>query len=382
MKILNTIRSIDPTCGGVIEAVRLYSQALESLGHDAEIASLDAPQTRIDELKNIPCHPLGPGMGNYGYSQLWTPWISKHAKQYDAIIIHGLWQYHGLGTVRGLQKTGVPYYIFPHGMLDPWFKQANKLKHLKKNIYWKLIENKILSHSKAVLFTCEEEARLAKSTFTPYKANEAIVGLGIEKSPTHEDASKEAFFNAFPELKNERILLHLGRIDPKKGIDNLIRAFKEITQTKNLTDLNLVIAGPSADKHYIQSLKEEARGTLSPIHFLPMLSGPLKWGAFFASEAFISPTHQENFGIVFAEALSCSTPILTTHQVNIHSTIEQSGAGLIEPDTEEGTRKLLEQWLNLDGHSKALMRVKAHDCFKTHFQIKQCTQNLLKVIQS
>ena len=85
-----------------------------------------------------------------------------------------------------------------------------------------------------------------------------------------------------------------------------------------------------------------------------MISGALKWGSFYNSEALIVPTHQENFGLVFAEAMSCNLPVLTTTGVNISETIESSGAGFIAPDTVEGIPLLLNQWLDLSPEEKPL----------------------------
>jgi glycosyltransferase involved in cell wall biosynthesis len=72
-----------------------------------------------------------------------------------------------------------------------------------------------------------------------------------------------------------------------------------------------------------------------------MLKGDVKWGAFYASEAFALPSHQENFGIAVAEALACGKPALLADKVNIAPQIAADGAGLMQPDTQEGTDELL-----------------------------------------
>ncbi len=76
-----------------------------------------------------------------------------------------------------------------------------------------------------------------------------------------------------------------------------------------------------------------------------MVTGDAKWGAFFASEAFILPSHQENFGIAVAEALACGKPVLLADKVNIAEDIAEDGAGLMEMDTADGTLQLLERWI-------------------------------------
>ena len=78
------------------------------------------------------------------------------------MIAHGLWQWPSLEAMRIHQKNKVPYLVFPHGMLDPWFKKEYPFKHFKKQIYWWLKQGKILSRANAVCFTTEEEKLLAQ----------------------------------------------------------------------------------------------------------------------------------------------------------------------------------------------------------------------------
>ena len=81
------------------------------------------------------------------------------------MVAHGLWQYSSLGVWQALRGGGAPYFIYPHGMLDPALKSAYPLKHLKKTLYWLWAERRVLRDARAVLYTCEEERRLARSTF-------------------------------------------------------------------------------------------------------------------------------------------------------------------------------------------------------------------------
>src|SRR5256886_6713007 len=76
-----------------------------------------------------------------------------------------------------------------------------------------------------------------------------------------------------------------------------------------------------------------------------MLSDDVKWGAMSAAEAFVLPSHQENFGIAVAEALACGTPVLISNKVNIWREIEADGAGYVENDDLNGTANLLRRWL-------------------------------------
>jgi len=181
VRLLQIIVSMNPAHGGTSEYVAQVCRALVDLGDVADIVTLDEPSaTWGNELGRV--FRLGPTrLGKYGYSDKLVGWMRKHATQYDAVIVHGLWQYHGLATWRALSGTKVPYYVFPHGMLDPWFKQCFPLKHLKKQLYWPWAEYRVLRDASAVLFTCEEERLLARQSFGQYRANEVVVGCGISR---------------------------------------------------------------------------------------------------------------------------------------------------------------------------------------------------------
>jgi glycosyltransferase involved in cell wall biosynthesis len=111
-----------------------------------------------------------------------------------------------------------------------------------------------------------------------------------------------------------------------------------------------------------------------------MLSGDLKWGAFHAADAFVLPSHQENFGIAVAEALACGLPVLISNKVNIWREIEQDGGGLVAEDTLAGTRELLEQWVRLAPEQQERMRTSARDCFNQRFEIGRAAKSLYEAL--
>ena len=157
--ILHTIRSVDPSLGGPVEVVKQLAGIHREMGSTVEVASLDAPGDAWVKDAPFPVRALGERdsiSGGYGFSPKFVPWLKENREKYAAVISHGLWQYNNAGTRLALRGTDTPYYVFPHGMLDPWFKRAYPVKHLKKWIYWTLRERHVLRDARAVLFTCEE----------------------------------------------------------------------------------------------------------------------------------------------------------------------------------------------------------------------------------
>ena len=114
--------------------------------------------------------------------------------------------------------------------------------------------------------------------------------------------------------------------------------------------------------------------------FTGMLSGDAKWGAFYGSGAFILPSHQENFGIAVVEAMACRKPVLVSNQVNIWREIKDSGAGFVDDDTQNGTIKILQNWISLADSEKAAMNLNARKCFEIHFSVDSFAEKILSAV--
>jgi glycosyltransferase involved in cell wall biosynthesis len=381
MKLLHIIYSLCPSGGGPAEGVRQITPHLAALGVKSTVASLDPPDAPWLEDNPFPSIGLGPALGTYGYRRGLPSQIRELALQHDRVIIHDMWQYNALATWRALRGTGVRYYIYPHGMLDPWFKHTYPLKHLKKWVYWLWANYRVVRDAEAVLFTTEQERILARESFWLYRVHERVVGYGTSVPPGDADQQRLMFLERFPELVGKRVFLFLSRIHHKKGIDLLIDAFAKVAASN--PDLHLVIAGP--DQYGLQaSLEQQAArsGIANRVLWPGMLSGDLKWGAFRTAELFCLPSHQENFGVVVAEALACGLPVAITEPVNIANEVAAAGAGIVHSDTVTGTIEALQTWLKLSPTDKEQMGQRGLQLFKSQFNFAAVARNLMPVLEA
>ena len=117
------------------------------------------------------------------------------------------------------------------------------------------------------------------------------------------------------------------------------------------------------------------------VHLVGHLSGDEKWGAIYNCDAFILPSHQENFGIAVAEALACCKPVLITNKVNIYREIEQISAGIISDDNLEGMLEVIKMWLNLSPNCKLEMGKNAYNLYQNHFDVKIAAKRLVEKIK-
>ena len=379
MKILQCVGDMDPALGGSVEAARQLSHALDRLGHRAELVTLRPPRQDWTAQWRGAVHYAGPASTRYLYSPRLAGWMAGHAWQYDAIVIHGLWRYTSVGAWRGLRGQGIPYFVFAHGMLDPYFKQAFPWKHVQKEICWLAAESRVVRDARGVLFTCEEERLRARVTFRPYDCRERVVGLGISRPSVDAAAQRRAFLDAHPELAGTRMILFLGRIHPKKGCDLLIDAFARVAHRDQL--LRLVIAGPD-ECGWQAGLEDLASrlGIAGRVIFTGPLYGEAKWGALRSAEALALPSHTENFGITVVEALACGVPVLISNEVNIWREIEADGAGLVANADASGTHDLLDRWLNLPEAARYQMSGNALRSFTHRFELERFAREFVACV--
>jgi glycosyltransferase involved in cell wall biosynthesis len=308
-----------------------------------------------------------------------VPWLKANRDGYDAFVVNGLWNYVSLAAKRAFSGSNSPYLVFSHGMLDPWFKKAYPLKHIAKQIFWLFSEGPLLTGAASVMFTTEEERRLAKNAFWPYRITERVLDFGTADPPAASIQQIEAFHVAFPRLRGRRYLLFLSRIHPKKGIDLLIQAFAR--KARAISDLDLVIAGPD-QVGYRAQLEAIARECEvgDRVVWPGMVQGDIKWGMIRSAEALMLPSHQENFGIVVAEAMACGRPVLISDKVNVCGEVEASESGIVAPDDLAGTENLLDRFLALSDDAKAKMGAAARRCFLEKFEISRSAVSLLDLI--
>jgi len=463
VKLLRVVGSLDPAEGGLSQAIRSSAGDLEKLGISTEVASCDGQEASWLGKDAFPVHALGPRKYGFAYTPKLGPWLEGNLSRFDAVIVDGLWLWPSTcatRAVRALRRRAeardlrpeaktpkdrnteelkhrtkqLRCFVMPHGMLDPWFQRdrSRRVKAVRNWFYWWLVERGVVNSADALLFTCQQELELARTTFGGYRPKkEIVVGLGIEVPPAFEPEMREAFAARCPDLAGRPYLLFMSRIHPKKGVDLLVRAYarvraevasgellvtgKQSSEGKVFPDL--VVAGPGWDTKYgeeVRTLIDEANktaraegGDLRPevgdrrsevgstencqlptansacVHAVDMLSGAAKWGALYGCEAFALPSHQENFGIAVVEALACGKPVLISDQVNIWREILEDGAGLVGEDTEAGVEKLLRQFLERAVTSEGLRVASGapKECYLKRFAIGPAAASLAKALR-
>ena len=389
VRILNVIGSVDVRNGGTTSHVFSISRIWENLGHTCHVLCLDPPDAACVAASPIKTIALGPSKTmaylsrklsflRYGFTPALLHWLRGNVEEYDVVILNGFWNYTSLGCWRALKKSKVPYFICPHGMLDPWLKRRAMLRHLLRSAFWFLLESRVARDAHGVIFACEEEKRLACDEFLRQDVSTFVIRYGAEDLAA--DAGKSpAVAPAW--MRNRRLILFLGRIHEKKGLDLLIGAFAEIQH--RFPEFDLYIVGPDHNR-LAPKLRKLAvdLNVAERIHWADMLVGQERRDAYRSAEFFVLPSHQENFGISITEAMAFSLPSLVTDKVNIWREVVEADAGICIPDTHAGVRNGLIEMCSLAPETRARMANNARRCFAEQFDVDKNARQFLALLNA
>jgi glycosyltransferase involved in cell wall biosynthesis len=380
MKLTSVITTLNPAHGGPVECANQLYKNMTALGHSYDVVCLDRPDAPW--IKKLPFKPICLG-SRKSRTPIFEPklirFLKEHQNRYDGTILHGIWTFPNI-AMRLAWNGRHRYVVFSHGMLDPYFIHNFPIKHIKKSLYYRLIAAPLLSNALATLFTCEEERRLANTSYRPAIGRRIVVRYGINP-PASDSSGYQGRLSPLKEsLSGKNIILFLGRIHPKKGCDLLIEALSRVTH--NHPHVHAVIAGPD-ETGSAAKLKQLAqlKGIADRVTWTGPVYGEERWFLYNLANVFILPSHMENFGMAVAESLSQGLPVLVSDKVNIYGSIVKAGAGFVAPDTVDGTVSLIDRWCKASPLERDTMRVQAHSLFEREFRAIYTAEDVIKVFQ-
>jgi len=331
LRVLHVIQSVAPGYGGPSAAVLGMCRAVRGFGVQAEIFTtnvdvdgfLDVPFRERREFEGVPTTFFPPQLSprRFRFSLPFARALFHSVRYFDLLHIHSLYNFPAAVAAWCCRRCRVPYILRPHGTLDPYhFRQ----RRLVKAGYEALFERRNLAFAAAVHFTSDEEMRLARMTKWSFQG--VVVPLGVDVPPA-APPDRSIAESMWPRCKGKRVVLFLGRLDEKKGLDLLIPAFAKLVRQR--PDLHLLIAGPENGGYgrTIRALARELR-VEDAVTFAGMVRWEAKAGAFASAELFVLPSRSENFGVAVVEAMAAGLPVVVSEHVNIAPRIVAAGAGV------------------------------------------------------
>ncbi|MGO9988387.1 MAG: glycosyltransferase [Steroidobacteraceae bacterium] len=260
----------------------------------------------------------------------WAPALAKQLRRaiadFDLVHLHSLFLWPTYAAARSARRAAVPYVMSPRGMLVG--DVIRNKSRWAKSAWINLVERRSFAGAARVHVTAEIEGEEAKA-----------LGLGLPEIfcvpngvswPARHQPLSEGPFRGIP----RPYALFLSRVNHKKGLDRLIRAWKAVPQ------LELIIAG-NDEENYLPELQALARteGVADRLKFIGPVSDEHKWALYESAEMFILPSYSENFGNVVAEAMAMACPVVVTPEVGLAKLVREVGAGVVTP----GDPKVLAQ---------------------------------------
>ena len=332
MKILHVIPGLSPLYGGPTKAVIEMCRELKNRGVEAEIATTDAdvrgniriPLAQPVEIEGVTVYCFrSPFLRKYGFSWGLTQWLKEHVRNYQLLHIHAFFSYVTAPTAYYAKKSEIPYIIRPSGELNPWPLRKSPIK---KSLYLSLFGKQCLNNASALHLTSEDERKAAQRLSS--RAKTVVIPLGLHPLVENGFPRKRDFVKKYPMLAQKKLIVFLSRIDPKKGLDQLIPAVAYLAHQRN--DFAVVIAG-SGSGTYETAIHRFAvsEGLGDNIVFTGFLQGQEKSGLLRDADIFVLPSYDENFGLAVVEALAMGVPVVISKQVGIHHEVTQYGAGIV-----------------------------------------------------
>lgn len=243
------------------------------------------------------------------------------------VHIHSLFLFPQFAAYRGARKRRVPYVVSPRGALDPHLRTRSWAAKAVADVLW---QRGMLEGAATLHLTSDEEARLVRDVAR--LVPRSVVPNGIRWAEYQDLPSRSEFRALYLDGDDAPVVLYLGRLSHKKGLDLLVRAFTIVR--RELGDARLVIAGP--DDESLQPALEalaEQEGVRRSVIFTGMLRGRAKLAALGAADVWALPSHGENFGIAVVEAMAAGLPVVVSPGVNIAAEIAAADAGVVCPLT-------------------------------------------------
>lgn len=335
MKCLHVIPYMHPAAGGPPVVVERFCAHTPALGWEAKVISTsllcgdDGARLQRDLRRRLDVTLLPVDRPTLlGLSSRAAAAIAEAVACVDMVHVHTLWSPLGTMARRACQALRRPYVLMPHGMLDPY---ALGIKAWRKTLYLRLREAANLRAAAALVFTTRLEEERARQSLA-WLPRGQVVALGADAAPADsKHVRRDRFMAAYPQARGRQVVLFLGRIHPKKGIERILAAMPAVAAKH--PEVLLVIAG-NGDADYVAGL--HAKVDRSGLRGHTLFTGPLvnaaKWDAFACACLFLLPSHQENFALAVAEAMHMAVPVVVSDRVDIWPYIAREGAGLVVED--------------------------------------------------
>lgn len=362
MRILVTSFSIAPQTGGLRVGVLGLCRGLAKRGHLVSLyttnadgnKTLDAPLgvSTLEEDVEVFFYPAQRIVFGNVFSYPMVRALRQCVPNVDLVLIHSLYQFTSTVAAHYCRKFRVPYVLRPHGILDPTL--ARRRRWLLKWAYIQLFEKRNFDRAAAIQYSSRMEEEMARQ-FMAVKSPNLLIPEGINLDPFEKLPRRGSFRARYSEMAGKSLILCLGRLHQKKGLELLIEAFSRVATRRD--DAHLVLAG-SGDRDYVMRITQmlRDRGAIDRATITGQLDDNEKLAVLRDADIFVLPSYGENFGISIVEAMACGLPVVISDKVGIWREIAEAEAGIVTTCQSGKIADAIERLLDDPGLRMALGR--------------------------
>jgi poly(glycerol-phosphate) alpha-glucosyltransferase len=305
----------------------------------------------------------------------YAPGLTKALREadLDIVLLHGLWKFTSAAALQWHRRSGRPFIVHPHGMLDPW---ALRNSGWKKRVASLFYENATLRSAACIRALCESEAQSIRDygLMNPI----CVIPNGIDLPNLGTPPNSEF---RIPNSEGRNVLLYLGRLHPKKNLGPLLRAWataqSEVSAARNWL---LAIAGWDEGGYEATLRAAAAELQLSSVVFLGPLFGEDKAAALRRIDAFILPSLSEGLPMVVLEAWAYAKPVLMTAACNLPEGFRARAALQIGTAAEEMLPGL-QQMTGMEPEQRTAMGRNGRDLVAQNFSWEKIGKEMRRVCQ-
>jgi glycosyltransferase involved in cell wall biosynthesis len=248
--------------------------------------------------------------------------LRDRVAEFDVVHIHNLWQYPQHAAFKAARDAGVPWIVSPHGSLDPYLRRRGRVRKAISTALW---QREMLERAALVHVTTSAEERLISDIATEVPREVVPCAIHIEEFADLPPRSE--FRERHLDGYDGALVVFLGRVTEKKGVDVLVRAFAHVVKRQ---PARLAIVGPddSGLRPKLERLAEEL-GIGADVVFTDALYGRDRLAALSATDAWALSSHTENFGIAVVEAMAAGCAVVISPGVNLSDDVIAADAGVV-----------------------------------------------------
>ena len=338
MRILHVIRGLANSSGTTHTVVPL-AEAQARLGHEVSVYFVSKPGEDAvvpdAALVDATEFPMSISSRHFGWSRSFAKAVKENVPDFDAVHIHAIWNFPTWWAMRCANRAGVPYILAPHGSLDDW---ALGRSRFLKRCYARIFEKPLFDNASRMQALTACEASQCKRFGIRVPAE--ILPNGIDLAAIDASRNRADLRSEFGLSNDEHILLFVGRIFPKKGLDLLAPAFARVVRDR--PNVTLLIAGHDAGSGYLESVKQmfASAGALQKTRFLGEIKGRRKFEILRGADLFVLPSYSEGLPVAVLEAMAVGLPVIVTPACNLPEVETHNAGWIADAKTDSLSEKL------------------------------------------